>query len=131
MVCLSSYPPRAAELLRRGSRVAGRLNTDWFVVYVETPDEAPDRIDSEAQRHLLENIERARGLGAEVVRLRAGDPVTALLDFARSHNVGLVLIGRSHQSGWRRLLGRTVDLRLVREATDLDVQVVALGEARE
>ena len=131
MVCMSSYPPRAAELLRRGSRVAGRLNTDWFVVYVETPDEAPDRIDSEAQRHLLENIERARALGAEVVRLRATDPVTALLDFARSHSVGLMLIGRSHQRGLRRLLGRTVDLRLVREASDLDVQVVALGEARE
>ncbi|HEY1907046.1 MAG TPA: histidine kinase, partial [Myxococcaceae bacterium] len=42
MVCMSSYPPRSAELLRRGSRVAGRLNTDWFVVYVETPEEAPD-----------------------------------------------------------------------------------------
>jgi two-component system sensor histidine kinase KdpD len=131
MVCMSSYPPRAAELLRRGSRVAGRLNTDWFVVYVETPEEAPDRIDSEAQRHLLENIERARGLGAEVVRLRASDPVPALLDFARSHSVGLLLIGRSHQSGWRRLLGLTVDLRLVREASDFDVQVVTLGEARE
>ena len=131
MVCMSSYPPRAAELLRRGSRVAGRLNTDWFVVYVETPEEAPDRIDSEAQRHLLENIERARALGAEVVRLRAADPVPALIDFARSHSVGLMLIGRSHQSGWRRLLGRTADIRLVREAEDLDVQVVALGEARE
>ncbi len=131
MVCMSSYPPRAAELLRRGSRVAGRLNTDWFVVYVETPEEAPDRIDSEAQRHLLENIERARALGAEVVRLRAADPVPALIDFARSHNVGLLLIGRSHQLGLRRLLGRRVDLRLVREAEDLDVQVVALGDARE
>ena len=54
--------------------MAGRLNTDWFVVYVETPGEAPDRIDSEAQRHLLDNIERARELGAEVVRLQADDP---------------------------------------------------------
>jgi two-component system, OmpR family, sensor histidine kinase KdpD len=131
MVCMSSYPPRAAELLRRGSRVAGRLNTDWFVVYVETPQEAPDRIDAEAQRHLLENIERASSLGAEVVRLRAADPVPALLDFARSHSVGLMLIGRSHHGGWRRLLGRTADIRLVREAEDLDVQVVALGETRE
>jgi two-component system sensor histidine kinase KdpD len=131
MVCMSSYPPRAAELLRRGSRVAGRLNTDWFVVYVETPQEAPDRIDSEAQRHLLENIDRARALGAEVVRLRALDPVSALLDFARSHSVGLMLIGRSHHGGWRRLLGLTADIRLVREAEDLDVQVVALGGTRE
>ncbi|HXO15577.1 MAG TPA: sensor histidine kinase KdpD, partial [Steroidobacteraceae bacterium] len=48
MVCLASNPPRAKVLLSRGSRLAGRLNTDWFVVYVETPQEAPNRIDSEA-----------------------------------------------------------------------------------
>ncbi len=50
MVCLASASPRAAALLRRGSRMAGRLNTDWFVVYVETPGEAPTRIASDAQR---------------------------------------------------------------------------------
>src|SRR5438105_14094424 len=41
MVCLASNPPRAKTLLARGSRMAGRLNTDWYVVYVETPEEAP------------------------------------------------------------------------------------------
>ena len=53
MVCMSSFRRTPATLLRKGSRMAGRLTTDWFVVYVETPREAPDRIDSEAQRHLL------------------------------------------------------------------------------
>ncbi|HMK73634.1 MAG TPA: universal stress protein [Myxococcaceae bacterium] len=130
MVCLSSFPPHAAALLRRGSRAAGRLNTDWFVVYVETPSEAPNLIDAEAQRHLLTNIEKARELGAEVVRLRARDPVPALLDFAHSHGVGLILIGRSEASGWRRWLGRTVDLRLARQATDVDVQLVSFPESR-
>ena len=75
MVCLSSSSPRAATLVRRGSRLAGRLNTDWFVVFVETPRESPEQIDAEAQRHLLANIEKARELGAEVVRLQARDPV--------------------------------------------------------
>ena len=99
--------------------MAGRLNTDWFVVYVETPEEAPDRIDAEAQRHLLDNIEKARELGAEVVRLQGADPVAALLDFARSHGVGHIIIGRSHQPWWRQLLGRSVPMRLVREADGL------------
>jgi two-component system, OmpR family, sensor histidine kinase KdpD len=130
MVCMSSYPPQATALLRRGSRTAGRLNTDWFVVYVETPSEAPNLIDAEAQRHLLANIEKAHELGAEVVRLRAREPVSALLDFAQSHGVGLILIGRSQARGWRHWLGLTVDLRLVRAASDLDVQVVAFPEPR-
>lgn len=45
MVCTASYSPRAQMLLRRGSRMAGRLNTHWFLVYVETPPRstAPNR----------------------------------------------------------------------------------------
>ncbi len=125
MVCLSSFPPRAAVLLRRGSRMAGRLNSDWFVVYVETPQEAPHLIDAEAQRHLLTNMDKARELGAEVVRLHADDPVEALIDFARSHGVGLMIVGRSHLPRWRSLIKLSTDLRLVREAQGLDVQVVS------
>lgn len=131
MVALSSNPPRAATLLRRGSRMAGRLNTDWFVVYVETPQEAPHLIDAEAQRHLLANIELARELGAEVVRLRARDPVEALLDFARSHGVGHIIVGRSHQPWWRRVLGRASDVRLLREGEGFDIHVVSFEPAQE
>jgi len=106
--------------------MAGRLSGDWFVVYVETPREAPDRIDAEAQRHLLGNIAFARELGAEVVRIRAPDPAAALIDFARSHAVGHIVIGRSHQPWWRQVLARSVPLRLLREASDLDVHIVSL-----
>ena len=128
MVCMSSNPPRAAALLRRGSRLAGRLNTDWYVVFVETPQETPDRIDSEAQRHLHANIERAEELGAEVVRLRGEDPVTTLLDFARTHRVGHLIIGRSHDSWLRALIGRSVLYRMVREAEDVDVHIASFTE---
>jgi len=127
MVCMSSDPPRAEALLRKGSRMAGRLSGDWFVVYIETPREAPDRIDAEAQRHLLANIALARELGAEVVRLHARDPAAALIDFARSHGVGHLVVGRSNQAWWRQLLARSVPLRLLREATDLDVHIVSVG----
>ena len=128
MVCMSSYPPHAATLLRRGSRMAGRLSTDWFVVYVETPQEAPNRIDAEVQRHLHANIESARELGAEVVRLQAPDPVPCLLDFARSHGVGHIIIGGSQQPWWRQLFGRSVPLRLVREARGFDLHIVSFDD---
>jgi two-component system sensor histidine kinase KdpD len=128
MVCMSSYPPHAATLLRRGSRMAGRLSSDWFVVYVETPSESPERIESEVQRHLLQNIQAARDLGAEVVRLQGSDPVASLLDFARSHGVGHIIIGRSHQPWWRQVFGRSVPLRLVREADGFDLHIVSFPD---
>ena len=58
-----------AILLRKASRIAGRLNSDWFCVYVQTPNERPDRIDSTVQRQLVDNIQLAQSLGAEVVKL--------------------------------------------------------------
>jgi two-component system sensor histidine kinase KdpD len=131
MVCLSSGSPRGGSMVRKGSRLAGRLSTDWFVVFVETPRESPEQIDSEAQRHLLTNTDLARELGAEVVRLRARDPVDAILEFARSHGVGHLVVGRSHQPTWKQLLGRSVAMRLVREAHGLDVHVVATEEGVE
>jgi two-component system sensor histidine kinase KdpD len=129
MVCIASRSPQAAELLRRGARLAGRLNTDWYVVYVETPSEAPDRIDATAQRELHKHIEKARELGAEVVRLRGRDPVTTLLDFAHSHAVGHVLIGRTRSSFWSRLLRRDFVRRMVREATPFDLYIAGRHEA--
>jgi len=128
MVCLSSRGPRAAALLRRGSRLAGRLNTDWYAVYVETPPEAPDRIDAEAQRHLLDNLERARELGAEVVKLSAVDPIPVLLDFARSHRVRHVIIGRSRDPWWKKLLGRSFMLRFLEASGEFDVTLASVDE---
>jgi two-component system sensor histidine kinase KdpD len=128
MVCMASASPRARTLLRKGSRMAGRLNTHWFVVYVETPGEGPTRIDAETQRHLLEHFQKARELGAEVVRLRASDPVAAILDFARSHGVGHIVIGRSQQPWWRSLLGRSVSHRIIEEAAGFDVHIISFEE---
>jgi two-component system, OmpR family, sensor histidine kinase KdpD len=128
MVCMSSYPPLAKTLLRRGSRIAGRLGTDWFVVYIETPGEAPNIIDAEAQRHLLANLQLARDLGGQVVKLQAKDPVPAILDFASSHGVGQIVIGRSHRPWWWQVVGRSVPLRLVREADNFDLHIVGFPE---
>ena len=129
MVCLSSYPPRAATLLRRGSRMAGRLNTDWFVVYVETPGEAPDRIDAEAQRHLLDEHRAARELGAEVVRLqgeRPGDRAPRLRALARRRAHHHRPLAPAVVAAAARAVASS--LRLVREATGLDVHIVSLEE---
>lgn len=131
MVCLSSDPPYGATLLRRGARMAGRLNTEWFVVYVETPQEAPHRIDAQTQRHLHENFAKARDLGAEVVRLHAPDPVPALLDFARTHGVSRIVIGRSYQPWWRQWFGRSFMHRLIAAAADFDVHIVSLTREEE
>jgi two-component system, OmpR family, sensor histidine kinase KdpD len=122
LVCLASASPRAGAMLRRAARIAGRLNTEWFAVHVGA---SPDDRSPEAERALLESSALARALGGEISLLRDGDPVAAVLDFARSHRVAHVIVGRSGRGALRRTLRRTFVDRLLAEAHDLDVHVVA------
>jgi two-component system sensor histidine kinase KdpD len=57
----------ARTLLRVGSRIAGRLATDWYAVYVETPREEPGRIKPEDHVALTDNIRFAQQLGANAI----------------------------------------------------------------
>lgn len=130
MVAMSSNPQYTAQLLRRASRIAGRLNTDWYCVYVQTPDERAERIDSTVQRKLVDNIQRAQALGAEVVTLQGEDVAGTLVRFARDHGVALLLVGQSRRTVWHRLRHGSVVRRLMDNDAGLDVLVVSLDRGR-
>lgn len=123
MVPVSSNPS-AKRLIRRGSRVAGRMNTDWYVVYVETPNDSPEKISATAQRHAAENLQLAKELGAEVVTLKGSDVVEELVSFSREHNVTYVVMGHTEKSRLQEFLRGSVINRLIRELGDVDVQIV-------
>ena len=125
LVAMASNPPRTAVLLRKASRIAGRLNSDWYCVYVQTPEERADRIDSTIQRRLVDNIQAAEAMGAEVVKLVGDDIVEALGKFARDHGVSLIIIGQSTRSFWHRLRYGSIVEKLVNNPWGLDVHVVS------
>jgi two-component system sensor histidine kinase KdpD len=127
MVCMSSRG-NAKKLLRTGSRIAGRLASDWYAVYVETPGEEPGRIRPEDRAALSDNIRFAKELGAEVIRLKARRVADALIDFARREGVTHVIFGQSARSRWDILLHGSVINRFLREARDATVQVVPIGD---
>jgi two-component system sensor histidine kinase KdpD len=125
LVALSSDSPQSAVLLRKASRIAGRLNTDWYCVYVQTPDEAADRIDSTVQRRLVNNIQLAQAMGAEVVKLTGTDVAATLLKFAGEKGVTVILTGQSRRPWWQHLFRRTVVAELVKNTQGLDVLVAS------
>src|ERR1700704_1291188 len=77
----------AKRILRTGSRIAGRLASDWYAVYVETPRDEPGRIDPQAHAALQEDIRFAEDLGAKVVKLKNRHVADALIDFARREGI--------------------------------------------
>jgi two-component system sensor histidine kinase KdpD len=126
MVCLSSRGPNSARLLRFASRLAGRLNRNWYAVYVQTPSEEPTRIDATTQRLLGDTLTLANQLGATVFTFKGQDVADTILRFATEYRVGTIVIGRPRQlRWWKRLLGqRSVAEQLVQRAAGLTVVVV-------
>ncbi|HEY4132805.1 MAG TPA: universal stress protein [Gemmatimonadaceae bacterium] len=130
LVGMSSSPPYTASLLRKASRIAGRLNTDWYCVYVQTPDERADRIDSSVQRTLVDNIQLAQSMGAEVVKLEGNDVVDAIVHFAVKRGVTLVVIGQSKRSRFHHFLKGSVVERLINNVAGIDVLVVSFDPVK-
>jgi len=124
MVSMSSQPGATRRLLRQGARLAGGLASRWFVVYVRTRDETPDRIDAASLRSLTENIRLAKELGAEVVRLEGDDVVAALREFARKKGITHAVFGRTRQSRLRERLRGSVLAEFMRTVPEVDVVVV-------
>lgn len=126
LVCMSSIPTATRRLLRRGARLAGGLNSTWFVAYVRTSGETPERIDTAALRSLADNITLAKELGAEVVRLEGNDVPEALARFARERRITHAVFGRTRRPAWyERLRGSVLD-RFMRLAPGVDVLVVGV-----
>ncbi|HWP45955.1 MAG TPA: PTS sugar transporter subunit IIA [Candidatus Limnocylindrales bacterium] len=126
MVGLSSRGPNSAALLRYASRLAGRLNRNWYAVYVQTPSEDPTLLDTKTQRLLSSTLSLANQLGATVFTFKGQDVVDTLLRFAHEYRVGRVVVGRSGElPWWRRLLGqRNLVERLISQAQGLTIIVV-------
>jgi two-component system sensor histidine kinase KdpD len=128
LVALPSRLTLTEELLRKASRIAGRLNLDWYCVYVQTPDEKADRIDSTVQRKLVDNIQKAQSMGAEVVKLEGSDVAATLCQFAVEHGVSLIVAGQSRRSWWQHVTRGSVVDKLVNNTLDLDVLVVSFND---
>ena len=128
MVCLSSRPSHSQQLLRRACRAAAEANAEWYAVHVETPAESVQKISTSDFRALLDSINLAADLGAEVVWLKASDVVKALLDFAHEKRFTRIIMGRPQGGLWRQLWRRPVAYRFIKEARDFDVQLVSEEE---
>jgi two-component system sensor histidine kinase KdpD len=122
MVCLSTRPG-TERLIRVGARIAGRLATNWFAVYVSRPKENSHG-DPEALHRLEEYQRLARDLGAKVVNLVDKNVSDALIRFAQQESISHVVFGQSARTRWEILLRGSTLNRFLAEVRDVTVQVV-------
>jgi two-component system sensor histidine kinase KdpD len=125
MVCLSDRPGNE-KLIRVGARIAGRLASDWFVVYVARPHHDQGQGDPAAWERLQSVQRMARDLGAKVVTLTEKNVADALIRFAQQEAISHVVFGQSARSRWEILLRGSILNRFLNEVRDVSVQVVPM-----
>jgi two-component system sensor histidine kinase KdpD len=121
VVCVKSGPI-AKKLVRRGYRMAKRLQGQLWVVHVHTPGETLGRHHDE----LAELFALARNLGGNVVELSGDSEADAILKFARETRATFVVMGQSRRSRMEEILrGSSLIARIMREIDYIDVLAVA------
>jgi K+-sensing histidine kinase KdpD len=79
-----------------------------------------------AKREAVErHLNFARNLHLETRVLQGEDIVTTLVDFARLQNITQLYMVRQQYSPWESFIGRNLVHRIVRNAHDMQVTIVA------
>jgi two-component system sensor histidine kinase KdpD len=124
MVCLSSRSPFTASLLRKGSRLADRLNAPWYAVYIQTPRENLERVDAHTQRQINNALTLANQLGGTAFTFKGSDVVETIAAFVKEYGITHIVLGRTQRPWYRRWFGQSVLDRLIRTVPGVDVVVV-------
>jgi two-component system sensor histidine kinase KdpD len=113
--------PSTAMLIRRGRRVADYVQADCFAIFVHAELDFNALPTAKRERHL--NF--ARNLHIETRVLQGQDIAITLLEFARLHNITQLFMVRPQYSPWEGFIGRNLIHRIVRDAHDMQVTIVA------
>lgn len=126
MVCLSSRGPNSDFLLRYASRFAGRLNKNWYALYVQTAAEDPLQIDMQTQNALARTLTLAKQLGAIVFTYKGEDLASTIIRFAREYHIGHIIIGSPSRFSFLQKIRfkKALSERLIQEARGINIVVV-------
>ena len=121
VVCVS---PRdvSFRLVRRGYRLARRVQGDFVCLHVRSPERIPD----DKEEALLQEIYTlARNLGGEVVEMHGDSIAEQIIKYVGTNQTTMVVMGQSATSRWEEVLRGSLVTRLMRETKNIDIVVVA------
>jgi two-component system sensor histidine kinase KdpD len=127
LACIGSNDKKAKIVIRKAARLASYYNSDWFVLYVETPKESPDKIALDKQRYLINNFKLATELGAEVIKVENKKITDAILKIVEQKQITTVCIGKPHLSLFKVILSTSIFRRLLNNLSSSNVDLVILS----
>ena len=127
LACISSNEITAKVVIRKCARLASYYNAQWYVLYVETPKENPDKIPLDKQRHLINNFKLATELGAEVIRQKDDKVATAIMHIAEEKHITTVCIGKPTLSLTEIILATNIFNQLLKKLSDNNIDLIIMS----
>lgn len=127
LACISSNEEIAQRIIRKTARLASYYNSQWYVLYVQTPKESTERIPLATQRYLINNFKNATELGGEVIQLKNSKISEAIMEVITEKNITTVCLGKPHIKLWQIILKTGVFNQLLKTLSKNDVDLVILS----
>lgn len=116
-----SHSPHTQKLIRTTRRLASNINAPWIAVYINTGRVLGEKDNNQ----LMQNLQLARDLGAEVATINDPSIVEGIKRIARQKGITQIILGRTpKRSIFNIFKGLTLLDQLSAECTDIDVHVI-------
>jgi two-component system, OmpR family, sensor histidine kinase KdpD len=127
LACISSNEKTAKNVIRKTARLANYYNSKWYVLYVQTPREGPNRIPLDKQRHLINNFKLATELGAEIIKVESRSVSRAIIRQAEERRITTICVGKPHLSLLEVIVATNVFNQLLNKLSSSDIDLVILS----
>jgi two-component system, OmpR family, sensor histidine kinase KdpD len=127
LACISSNQEIAQRIIRKTARLASYYNSQWYVLYVQTPKEAGDKIPLATQRHLINNFKNATELGAEVIQKKGENVAKAIIETVNEKGITTICLGKPHLNLFQVILRTSVFNQLLKTLSKNNIDIVILS----
>ncbi|MDP7981089.1 KdpD-like non-kinase potassium sensor [Bacillus multifaciens] len=124
LVCVQ-YSSTAEKLIRRGWRMANRLNAELYVLNVER--ETIESI-SEAKKQVIEEWKALTNQFDATFLLeeaKGSKPADVIIKVAKERQVTQVLLGQSARTRWEEIRKGSIVNEIMRQTKNIDIHIVA------
>lgn len=121
LVCVGPSPG-SRKLIRSTKRLADLLRARWLAVHVDTT--TSDSLPVSDKQRLVDNLQLAESLGAEIVTLSGADVVEEILDYAKKRNVTKVVVGKTGLNRSTFYSRPSLSERLIRSSSAIDIYMI-------
>ena len=128
LACISSNNKKAKNVIAKTSMLAKNNLSKWYVLYVQTPKESPNKIPLDKQRYLINNFKTAIDLGAEIITIESEDILTSIIDQSLKMNATTICLGKPRFTIWKVFIYFYSITKILRKLKNNKINLIILSE---